>query len=257
MIASRISVFQWNTLITAPKFLIDRMLIAEEFLLLALDDETGKISYSGASSFPFGVVSGLLLDLMFRGRIILKDQRVRIVDKSSMNDPLLDDVLKRIGSQNRQLRLCSWIVQLSLTFRNIYSKGLLSRLTDQGILGREERTRLKIFHSMRHPLVQQTTKDKLLGRLQGIILDKQDAEAHDLALLCLVKECGLISSLFIREYRIVTESRIKELASSNKLEGSIKEYINETSEALSRLLFRPPFKIQREYSPKLFEKRLN
>ena len=231
------------------------MLIVEEFLLLALDDKTGKISYSGVSSFPFGVVSGLLLDLMFRGRISVKDQHVRVVDNSSTGDPLLDDVLKRIGELNRALHLRSWVIQLSVAFRNIYSKGLLTRLTDQGILAREEVFRLKIFHSIHHPLIQLALKEKLLERVQGIILDKQDADAHDIALLSLVRECGLIGSLFAREYWNMTETRVKELRSSNKLEGQFKEYINETCSALSGLLFELPFKDPRKILPRIFKKK--
>ena len=231
------------------------MLIAEEFLLLTLDDESGKISFSGASSFPFGMVGSLVLELVFLGRITLKDKHVRVINTSHTGDPLLDDVLKRMGDLNRDLRLRSWIIQLSVVFRNIYSKGLLSRLTDQGMLIREEKPRLKIFHSMRHPLVRPELKNELLQRLQGIILDKQEATTRDTALLCLVHDCGLIGSLFMREYRGLAEARIKELRMSEKLEPHDKEIINSMSETLVGLLYQPPFKTPRKILPKLFKKK--
>ncbi len=231
------------------------LLLAEAFLLLALDDESGKISYSGASSFPFGMVGGLLLDLLFRGRLALKDRRVKLVDASSTSDPLLDDVLKRMVVLKRELGLRSWIIQLSVTFRNIYSKGLLSRLTDQGLLAREEKSRLKIFHTIRHPLQQPASKDQLLQKLQGIILDRQDGDAHDTALLSLVKECGMIGSLFVREYRGLADSRIKELLASDKISSRDKEIITSTSGALAGLLVQPSYKAPRNILPKIFKKK--
>ncbi len=201
------------------------------------------------------MIGGIILDLFFRGRIALKDRRVKLVDASSTSDPLLDDVLKRMGDLNRDLRLRSWIIQLSVTFRNIYSKGILSRLTDQGLLVREEKPRLKIFHSMRHPLVQPAIKDQLLQKLQSIIIDKQDADAHYTALLSLVHDSGLIGSLFIREYRGTAESRIKELLASEKISTPDKEIINSMSGALTGLLLQPPFKATRKILPKLFKKK--
>ncbi len=231
------------------------MLISEEFLLLALDDDSGKISYSGASSFPFGMVSGFLLDLLFRGRIVLKDRRVKLIDMSSTSDPLLDDILKRMGELSRELRLRSWIIQLSVAFRNVYSKGILSRLTDQGVLVREEKPRLKIFHSIRHPLVQPAIKDQVLQRIEGIILDKQDADAHFIALLSLVQECGLIGSLFIRQYRGIAETRIQELLTSDKISNQEREIINSTVRELTGLLLHPPFKAARKIRPKIFKKK--
>lgn len=231
------------------------LLIAEEFLLLALDDESGKVSYSGASSFPYGIVGGLLMDLMFRGRLTLKDRHVKIVDEKPTGDPLLDDVLKRMGDLKRDLRLRSWIIQLSVTFRNVYSKGLLSRLTDQGMLVREENPRMKIFHSMRHPLKQPALKDELLQKIQGIILDKQDGDAHSTALLSLVKECGLIGSLFVRDFRGPADGRIKELLASDKLSSRDKEIITSTCGALAGLLVQPPYKTPRKILPKIFKKK--
>ncbi len=233
------------------------LLIAEEFFLLALDDESGKISYSGATSFPFGIASGLPMDLMFRGRLALKDRHVKIVDTSPTGDPLLDDVLKRMADLKRELRIRSWIIQLSVIFRNIYSKGLLSRLTDQGMLVREEKPRLKIFHSMRHPLKQPALKDELLKKIQGIILDKQDGDAHYTALLSLVHDCGLIGSLFVREYRGQADTRIKELLASPRLSNQEKEIINATSGALAGLLVQPPYKATRNILPKIFKKKVS
>jgi golgi phosphoprotein 3 len=49
--------------------------IAEELLLLALDDEKGTTQWSGTGALPFGLAGALLAELVLRGKMTLGDKQ--------------------------------------------------------------------------------------------------------------------------------------------------------------------------------------
>src|SRR5438046_2234502 len=83
-------------------------------LLLALDDQTGRVFSRAVPSIPAGLAGACLLDLAVRERVALREasaagpawwqrltsgpRRLVAVDPTPTGDPLLDDVLASIAA---------------------------------------------------------------------------------------------------------------------------------------------------------------
>src|SRR5688500_12224016 len=121
-------------------------LIAEDLLLVLLDDETGR----SPSGLDLTTVLGgaLLIELALAGAVEVEDRtsswnaaRVRVVPGVAVNDPLLTDAVTLVGAKERTAQ--------DLVGR--LGKGLRDRLTERvakaGILQRRDTEILGLFPS--------------------------------------------------------------------------------------------------------------
>src|SRR6056297_3124090 len=128
------------------------MLLAEELLLLAIDDEIGKISTSVSGSIHYGIAGAFLLDLGIREKIKIENKKLKIIDEDPTGNLILDEIMELLkqGKFRRKIRYV--IVSLGNLYTKLYRKELFKRLTERGILNRVEKKKFKIFRTVRHPV---------------------------------------------------------------------------------------------------------
>src|SRR5437762_14001111 len=86
--------------------MIQPLTLQEQFLLLCLNDDTGRFEGMWVA---YGLNGAGLADLFLRRRIGLDEkQRVIIQDASATGDDLLDRALARIAQSRRVGRLSGW-----------------------------------------------------------------------------------------------------------------------------------------------------
>jgi len=125
------------------------MLIAEELLLLATDDATGKSSVSTMQLDP-ALAGAVLMELVVAGRVGLDGEgrkaQVVVIDEAPLGDPTLDPALQSLV-EKAPIRPVSAIGKLSKGLR----ERLFNGLQDRGILRRESGKTLGIFPTTRWP----------------------------------------------------------------------------------------------------------
>lgn len=210
------------------------MLIAEELILLALDNDTGKFASSTTGYGGYAIAGAILMDLIFAHKLELggkKGKVVMLADDSPHPDPVLNELFKEIKKSKRPKKLEDWINALeSFSYRTI--QALLHRLTEQGILKKEERRILKVFHVVRRPIVNPDLKNKLLSDIQAVMLEEIQPEEHMVGLLSLIKTANLIPSLFVKEVRKKFEKKINALIKSEKIGRAVMDLINAINGAM-------------------------
>jgi len=72
---------------------------AEEILLLALDDETGKLHAVPEGSLRLAIAGGLIMELAFAGIVDTDDKHLDVLSRQTTGDALLDDVLAQIPEE--------------------------------------------------------------------------------------------------------------------------------------------------------------
>src|SRR5882672_3458897 len=73
---------------------LPRLTILEEFLLLALDDETGDFFALACSTLDCATAGAILMDLMLRRRIDNDLRNTFVTDSQPTGDDILDPVLQ-------------------------------------------------------------------------------------------------------------------------------------------------------------------
>jgi hypothetical protein len=163
-------------------------LIAEDLLLLLLDDETGELR--GASQLQVGLGGAVLADLAL-------DDRVEVEEKSSFwssakvhtagappTDPVLADGYATVAEKERSAQ--------DLVSR--LGKGLKERLIDglvaRGVLREEKSKTLGFIPRTRWPAVDSTHEEEVRRGLDAALLQGQPPDPHTAAVISILHAMG-------------------------------------------------------------------
>ncbi|HET9017056.1 MAG TPA: GPP34 family phosphoprotein [Thermomicrobiaceae bacterium] len=183
--------------------------LAEDLLLLGLDDESGAVSWQHATALPYGLGGALLMDLTLLGRLGTAGGLVTVVDPSPTGDTVLDAALAMIRAASRPRDATHWV--RALGERAGLREELARRLVARGILREEERSFLRVFHSERFPTGDPDPELALRGRIREVTLAGVPSDDRTLMLISLVNACGLTDVLFTRDERGAAKRTIKAL----------------------------------------------
>jgi Golgi phosphoprotein 3 (GPP34) len=124
--------------------------LAEELLLIAYDDVTGRAKQGGSIELDCGVAGAVLQELNLAGRIDVVGGLVTVLDPTPVGDPDSDAALERIAGEAKGRKPDWWVSRLRFGMRN----RMLARLVDSGVLRMERRGVLWLFSARRYFAVQ-------------------------------------------------------------------------------------------------------
>lgn len=215
------------------------MLIIEDYLLLALDDVTGKPVTD--TSYLQEVAGGaLLVELALRARVDLagdgsawRSGRVVVRDQSPTGRPLLDASLavvkSREGSKPKGL--------VEALARTKPANAALDGLVGRGLLRREEGRILGIFPTTRWPAADSRHEGEVRRTLTRVLLDGATPDERTgalVAILAATRQAGRVMSagaeLTAGDRREV-DRRAKEIAEGSWAAGATRRYVEEITAA--------------------------
>src|SRR5512137_173454 len=89
---------------------MDRTLsLAEELLLLALNDEKGSVLMAGATGLPYGLAGALLVELVDAGLLRLEGKTLIAAPAGATRDEILDGILTQVRTAKRTRDLRYWV----------------------------------------------------------------------------------------------------------------------------------------------------
>jgi hypothetical protein len=186
--------------------------IAEELLLLALDDDKGTVSLNQSTSLPLGLAGALLAELALRDRVHVEGKHLLVHDPAPTDDPLLDEALTTIAGSKKPHDAKHWVSKLSGKLK----ERLIKRLVERGVLREEECKILWVIPSSRYPAMQTSDEAAARERLRAVVLPSAEPDPRTVALLGLVKACDLEKKVFQGDEWKRAKPRVKEL-----LEGEL------------------------------------
>jgi len=162
-------------------------LLAEDLLLLLLDDASGKTTTDG-TRLDYALGGAILLELATAGRIDVTEKqgwlgkaRVVVIDPTPMGDVVLDDALTRLRT-GKPRDPQSAVTSLSKHLR----RTLLERLAARGMVRRESHRILGVFPRERWPVQDITHEQQLRGRLHDVLVVGLTADPRTSALIALL-----------------------------------------------------------------------
>jgi hypothetical protein len=186
------------------------MLLAEELLLLALDDETGRV---GVNQIDRGLAGAVLLELALLGRVRVAEKgedvragRLVLVPGPPPSHPVLAEGLAVLDG--REGRKPEHVIDK-------LAKGLRDRLADglvhAGVLRHEKRRVLGVFPTHRLPALDVTheaaVRERIAAALSGAAPDERTA-----ALIALLSALKAVTSVFEVPDKRAARRRAKEIA---------------------------------------------
>ncbi|GAA3714493.1 hypothetical protein GCM10022204_37040 [Microlunatus aurantiacus] len=213
------------------------MLIADELLLVALDETTGRTIASGLN-LDAALGAALLVELALAERISIAPSeagwtqrgKVTVIDTGPTDDPDLDAVLVKLTEKDGQ-KVKNLISPM--TWRPI-SKGLkdrrLGRLVRQGVLA-EQRSAVLGLRS--HPTVDPGPGREVRGRLWSALVDGLTPTERTVALIALVEATGILPKVVVGPDRKRVKARAKQLSQGDWAAKAVKDAIAEATAAMA------------------------
>ena len=216
------------------------MLIAEEYLLLALDDTTGKPRIGGDRLEP-ALAGALLAELALLERIGVtpreagwnKRGRVTITSLTPTDDPELDAALEKLAA-NEGKKVKDLVSEYSLKKTRL-SHGvrdrLLERLAAAGLLVRTEGTVLGFIPRTTWPARDPALEDDVRRRLQSALVGGATPTERTVTLIALLQVTGLLPKVVTTEDKKALKARAKALTEGDWAAKAVKDAIDEAAAA--------------------------
>ncbi len=210
-------------------------ILAEEFFLLALDDESGWLAASVMDMLRFGLSAALLADLALQNKIVVKDRRVLLLDPVAVGDELLDWALQKIRDADKPFKLKHWINALG--FRKL-PRQIAERLVERRVLREEEQRYYSVIVEGAEPIQRAPVKYWIKERLRRAALTTASVEPRTVVLLSLLQGCRLLNLVFTKDERRTAGGRIGELVQGEDFGAALAQ----TIEDIERILLRASVK---------------
>ena len=133
--------------------------LAEELLLLAYNDESGKATGSQIG-LDLGMAAAVLVELALAGRIAYIDGNLIVVNPAPTGDSISDRILAKVAGDTPHTP-ASWVQRL----RHGLRERVLADLVGRGIIEDVDETTMGFIHLHRYPTVDKGVEAEIRERL--------------------------------------------------------------------------------------------
>ncbi|WP_053202173.1 GOLPH3/VPS74 family protein [Jiangella muralis] len=210
------------------------MLIAEDLLLLAYDDETGKPVIDG-TRLAYGLAGALLLELSVLGKVsvagpgeAVKRDRLVVRDTTPAGDDVLDHALAELADdEGKKPKNVLGSLRKGLRDR------LLNRLAGRGLLRQESGTVLGIFPTTRWPAADASHEAAVRQRLHDVLITGLAPDPRTAALVSLLLAVDGLRKVVPSEDRRAVKRRAQEIAEGDWAADAVKKAVQEVQAAVT------------------------
>ncbi|MCY4655854.1 MAG: GPP34 family phosphoprotein [Gammaproteobacteria bacterium] len=171
--------------------------IAEEIVLLILDDENGAFHRLPDWSIRYALSGALLMELAEMGRIDTDLERLFVIKEDAIDNDLLNSLLQEIVKEGGDQNIRFW-VERTAVHSDLIKEHALSTLVDKGILEQKEQKFLWVFRSRKYPIVDGRAEKEVKLRLFEVLFSDALPSPRDVVLLCLAHACGVLKAILPR-----------------------------------------------------------
>ena len=204
------------------------MSIAEEFLLLAYDDDGTPLT--DGTRLDNGLGGAILLELALGRRVDIEDKRVVVVDSRPIGDALTDDALARVEA-DKPRKPGYWVTKLSKQARPT----ILAKLVAEGVLTVEEDRVLWVFPRKKYPPASgepPAVEADAQERIRAAVLGDGPVEPRTAALCALVAATELDRKILTGLDRKRVKTRLKEISEGAWAADAVRKTIEEIQAAV-------------------------
>src|SRR5690625_1378334 len=107
-------------------------LIAEDMLLLSLNDEKGSIFTSASIALPYGLAGSLLVKLTMMNRITMQKKKIIANDETDVEDEILNEAFLIIKQSKKTRDAKYWVNHLNRKMNKLQER-IFERLVNQHV----------------------------------------------------------------------------------------------------------------------------
>lgn len=191
--------------------------LAEELLLLAYDDESGKATGSRIA-LDLGMAAAVLVDLALAGRIAYSAGSLVVTDPTPTGEPIADEILARIAADTPHAP-ASWVQRLRHGLRD----RILADLVARGVMRDVDETALGFIHVHRYPSLDRTLEAECRSRLADALTGETVPDERTAALATLVASVRMEPTLGLTGPAVEeAHQRLEQIADGAGFSGTVR-----------------------------------
>jgi Golgi phosphoprotein 3 len=199
--------------------------LAEELLLVALDDQRGTLLPMRPYAMEVASAAALVMDLSLLGRIDTDERSLTLISASATGNALLDDVLARIAADPGRHSTATWLQRIA-TLPGLQER-IIDSLVHRGVLKSVEKRLLWVFKTRVYPPTSGLEEREVLSRIMTLLNNDEIPDPHDALLVGLLSATKLLDELLSRPERHRLAPRISQLTELEELNRSMIRTIGE------------------------------
>ncbi|GAA2640968.1 GOLPH3/VPS74 family protein [Paractinoplanes durhamensis] len=189
--------------------------LAEELLLLAYDDRTGKATGSRIG-LDLGMAAAVLVDLALAGRVAYVDGFLKVSDPRPIGDPIADAVLAKVAADEPHTP-SQWVQRLRHRLRTRVLEDLVSR----GVVQDVDETQMGVIHVHRYPTTDHAYETEIRKRLADALTSDGICDERTAALATLLSATRMEPALRLPpEESARAHERLEQIAAGAGFSGS-------------------------------------
>ena len=210
------------------------MTLLEEFLLLALDDQTGQLHPLAPSTLDCAVAGTILMDLTLRNHIDNDLRDMFVVDQSPTGDNILDPALQvmSLAPVLTPHPIAYWLRHFA-DEGGAFREKAFRRLEERGIIRKQNKKILWVFGTRRYPLVEEKELREVKLRILGVILGDDIPSPHDVMLTSLAEFCGLFRFILSEHEAEKAHARIEQVVRMDLIGQAVAKSIAAIDSAIA------------------------
>ncbi|MDD5697971.1 MAG: GPP34 family phosphoprotein [Victivallaceae bacterium] len=199
---------------------------AEEIYLLALNEDTGKVTAEARDPVLGTVIIGAVLtELSFLKKISTAKERLYILDTEPTKHLILNEVLDIFRESKKTEATIERVLEVLMPHAKRLEELVLAELIRKGILKEIDKKILWIFPDRRYPLINNKEIVSVEIRLRKLLLEGGKPDPKDAALISLLRSSELFSKILSPDELERCEKHIAELSEMCDIGQKIDELV--------------------------------
>lgn len=206
--------------------------INELVMLLALDDDQGRVRWMVSPYLDYALAGGMLAELSLRGAIrVTPDGDLELLDDHEIADSkLLDEVHRLFRQSDHPRTVAGWVTAVSAMVD--LDQRQMEELVEKGILARKEGHFLFIIPTTRFPALDRTPEKEVVCQIRAALLEGGPVDARLAVLITIAHGAHLLRGPLSDGELDTAEKRLQEITRGDAIGGATCELIHEAERAL-------------------------
>lgn len=213
--------------------------LAEEILLIALDDNTGELLPMPVRSLDIALAGALLMELVFKEHVTVTEAGVHVDKPSLTGDSMLDHALEHIPEAEEGALLPTELVLKEIAGpKNSLKNMLCEILVGKNILRQEdEKHFFNLFTRSSYPMVDASQEYAARDHIRKVVLDESvKPKPRDIVIVTLVSTCKLGKDVFSEEELEAARPRIESIKDMDILGRVLADAVSEVQQSIAQII---------------------
>lgn len=212
----------------------NKLSLAEELLLVSLDDESGKLVDSiKPFAFEIAIAAALIMELSLKGKLDADAKKLFVVSSEATGNPILDQALAAIVAKKNHLPTSDWLNIFAQNGDALIDK-IIESLVTKGILQLVEKRLLWVLKTRAYPATTGIEEREVRSRIMALLNSDEIPDPRDALLVGLLRVTGIMNQLLSTSELVTLQSRIDHIANLEEMNRSLAAAVQEAWELIIR-----------------------